>query len=122
MLEPTLSSILSTCFTPADHRTISVLSYFHAIFPSISKRTNNNLNIDHQSCIQSWDALLLLCAIAPYKVDVGVTFDQNLLTGPGSEDTVFEEVGKVLNGALVGFVQPDHHQHQRKEDKIAGIS
>jgi polynucleotide 5'-hydroxyl-kinase GRC3/NOL9 len=26
-----------------------------------------------------------------------------------------------LNGALVGFVQLNHHLHQRKEDKIAGI-
>jgi polynucleotide 5'-hydroxyl-kinase GRC3/NOL9 len=121
MLEPAPSSILSTSFTPADHRTISILSYFHATFPSIPKRTNNNLNIDPQACIQSWDASLPLCAIAPYEVDVGVAFDQIFLTGPGSEDIVFEEVGRVLNGALVGFVQLDHHQHQGKEDKIAGI-
>ncbi|KAF7775876.1 hypothetical protein Agabi119p4_4269 [Agaricus bisporus var. burnettii] len=120
-LEPAPSSVLSTSFTPADQRTISIISYFHAIFPSLSKRRNSYPNFDSQSCIQSWDVSLPLCAIAPYEVDVGVAFDQVILTGPGSEDVVFEEVGRVLNGALVGFIQLDHHQYQGKEDKSAGI-
>jgi polynucleotide 5'-hydroxyl-kinase GRC3/NOL9 len=79
---------------------------------------NNNQNINHHSSISLLGISFPLCSIPPYEIDVGVAFD---LTGPGSEDVMSEEVGRVLNGTLVGFMQLDHHLHQRKEDKIAGI-
>jgi len=111
VLESAPSSALSANFTPVDHRSLSILSYFHATFSSSSssslKLQNHEPNFDPLMA-QSWDTTLPLCAIRPFEVDVHTAFDQIILLGAGSEDVVPDELSKVLNGALVGFVRLDH--------------
>lgn len=111
ILEPAPPSILSTNYAPADHRTISILSYFHTIFPSLPLPPKDaNLNNFVQTTAQLWNTDLPLCAIPPYEVDVHTAFDQIILVGAGSEDVVPQELSRVLNGALVGFVKLDHQR------------
>ncbi|KXN92566.1 Polynucleotide 5'-hydroxyl-kinase GRC3 [Leucoagaricus sp. SymC.cos] len=102
-LESAPASVLSTNFTAADHRNLSILSHFHALLPS--RAPGHDLD---QLTAEAWDVSLPLCAVPPYEVDVRAAFDQIVLTGAGSEDVVPEELDKVLNGALVGFVGSDH--------------
>ncbi|KAF9442907.1 hypothetical protein P691DRAFT_738484 [Macrolepiota fuliginosa MF-IS2] len=113
ILEPAPLSILSTNYTPADHRTISLLSYFYATFspPAPPSRFTDVNQTFEQVTACGWDTTHPLCAIPPYEVDIHAAFDQIVLTGAGSEDVVPEELGRVLNGALIGFVKLDHHQH-----------
>jgi len=108
VLESAPSSTLSANYTPADHRSLSILSYFHATFSSLSslKLQSHEPNFDPLMA-QSWDTTLPLCAIRPFEVDVHAAFDQIILLGVGSEDVVPDELSKVLNGALVGFVRLD---------------
>jgi len=97
VLEPI--SMYSTGYNAADHRAISILSYFHARFPMDA--VPGELD---QVTARSWDVSRPLCAVPPYQVDCTVAFDRIILTGSGSEDVVEDEIGRVLNGALVGFV------------------
>jgi polynucleotide 5'-hydroxyl-kinase GRC3/NOL9 len=101
-LQPIVSSSSAAGYTPADHRTLSILSYFHASFPLdiISSLLN-------QITARFWDTSRPLCAIPPYEVDCTVAIDKVILTGAGSEDVVEEEISVVLNGAIVGMVRCD---------------
>jgi polynucleotide 5'-hydroxyl-kinase GRC3/NOL9 len=101
-LQSVVSSSSAAGYTPADHRTLSILSYFHARFPL--DITSSLLN---QVTAHSWDTGRPLCAIPPYEVDCTVAIDKAILTGAGSEDVVEEEIGVVLNGAIVGMVRCD---------------
>ena len=100
-LQPVISSS-SAGYTPADHRTLSILSYFHARF--LLDITSSLLN---QISARSWDTSRPLCVIPLYAVDCTVTIDKVILTGAGSEDVVEEEIGVVLNGTIVGMVGCD---------------
>ena len=101
-LQPVISSSSVAGYTPADHRALSILSYFHARFP---------LDIIPSQLDQitacSWDTSKPLCAIPPYEVDCTVAIDKVILAGAGSEDVVEEEIGIVLNAAIVGMVRCD---------------
>jgi polynucleotide 5'-hydroxyl-kinase GRC3/NOL9 len=98
-LEPIPSSILSTNYSPADHRNLSILSYFHAIFPSTA------FSIEPQQVTaSSWNTTLPLCAQSPYEVNWSSACEKFILTGPGAEDVVSSEIEHVLNCAIVGLV------------------
>ena len=101
-LQPVVSSSSAAGYTPADHRALSILSYFHARFPldTVSGQLD-------QITARSWDTSRPLCAIPPYEVDCTVAIDKVILSGAGSEDVVEEEIGTVLNGAIVGMVRCD---------------
>ena len=92
---------LSTNYSPADHRTLSILSYFHAVFPP------SNPSKLHQVCANSWNTALPLCAHPPYEVDWTVAFEKIVLAGAGMEDVIPSEIRRVLNGAIVGLVSCD---------------
>ena len=98
LLEPVVAPILSMNYTPADHRTISILSYFHCVFP-----TKNPRELQQVSAT-SWDTDLPLCARPPYEVDWSTAIDKFVLAGAGMEDVVAAEVKRVLNGAIIGLV------------------
>jgi polynucleotide 5'-hydroxyl-kinase GRC3/NOL9 len=98
-LDPTPPSVLSTNYSPADHRTLSILSYFHAAFPPTTE--DGELL---QVSATSWNTSLPLCAKPPFEVDWTMAFDAVVLTGAGSEDVVSSEIKRVLNGAVVGLV------------------
>ncbi|KAI0695740.1 hypothetical protein BC835DRAFT_1414719 [Cytidiella melzeri] len=93
----------STRFTPADHRNLSLLSYFHVVFPPNlhPKDALASLYAD------SWDTSLPLCAQVPYEVNVKAAFDAIVLVGPGAEDVVPSELARVLNGSIVGLISQE---------------
>jgi polynucleotide 5'-hydroxyl-kinase GRC3/NOL9 len=97
-LEPIAASILVNNYSPADHRIISILSYFHAVFPP--SRSSDFQQIS----ASSWDTALPLCARPPYEVDWTQALDKVFLTGTGMEDVIPSEIARVLNGAIVGLV------------------
>ncbi|RPD52858.1 hypothetical protein L226DRAFT_473738 [Lentinus tigrinus ALCF2SS1-7] len=93
-------SSLSSHYTAADQRNISMLSYFHAVFP------DDPPSSPHTSPIAvSWTTSLPLCAQPPYQVDCATAFDKLVLTGAGMEDVVPSEVHRALNCALVALVR-----------------
>jgi len=111
LLTPIPPSVLSTSYTAADHRALSILSYFHAVFPSPSRlatdiQSDTSLSFplsDLSLTAFTWDTSLPLLARPPYEVDSRV-FRHLALTGAGSEDVVSGEVGRVLNAAVIGLV------------------
>jgi polynucleotide 5'-hydroxyl-kinase GRC3/NOL9 len=101
MLEPIATELLSANYSPADYRTLSILSYFHAVFPPSDPRRLQ------QACAISWNTVLPLCARIPYEVDWTVAFQKVILIGSGMEDVVPSEIERVLNSAVVGLVRCD---------------
>jgi len=122
VLESAPSSALSANFTPADHRSLSILSYFHATFSSSPLRLQSHEPSFDRLMAQSWDTTLPLCVIRPFEVDVHTAFDQIVLSGAGSEDVVPDELSRVLNGALVGFVQLDRRFPLNTDSRADGSS
>ena len=103
LLEAILPSSISRQYTPADLRSLSVLSYFHAHFSS--KYLSTPL---FNTYATSWDTSLPLCAQPPYEVIANVkTLDLVILIGPDADDVVPSELHRVLNGAVVGLVSND---------------
>ncbi|KAJ7890501.1 hypothetical protein B0H14DRAFT_1106969 [Mycena olivaceomarginata] len=98
LLQPIAPSVLSTNYSASDHRSIAILSYFHAIFPQTAPRGLEQLTATR------WNTTLPLCAHPPYEVDWSLAFDRIALCGAGAEDVVPSEINRVLNGALVGLV------------------
>ncbi|KAJ7665412.1 hypothetical protein DFH06DRAFT_1470675 [Mycena polygramma] len=98
ILQPIPSSVLSTNYSASDHRSIAVLSYFHAVFPRTAPKALKQL------AATGWNTTLPLCAHPPYEVDWSLAFDRVVLCGAGAEDVVPSEITRVLNGALVGLV------------------
>ncbi|KAI5826819.1 hypothetical protein K523DRAFT_248177 [Schizophyllum commune Tattone D] len=92
-------------YTAADHRTLSILSYFHAEFPEVAQNADGpSLK---QLTAQTWNTARPLVAQLPYEVDVAQAVDVVVLMGAGAEDVPRSEVARVLNGAVVGLVVSD---------------
>ncbi|KAF8148814.1 hypothetical protein B0H34DRAFT_668226 [Crassisporium funariophilum] len=115
-LQPVVSSSSAAGYTPADHRALSILSYFHALFPH--ETVPSELD---QVTARSWNTSMPLCAIPPYEVDCMMAFDSVVLTGAGSEDVVDIEIGRVLNGAIVGLVSYEPGTAETKSISALGI-
>ena len=96
-----------TRYSAADHRAISMLSYFHSreIAVPISDITGE---FEPQSR-REWFTDLPLCAQPPWQVNWMEGVDHVVLIGSGAEDVVPSEVLRVLNGAIVGLVALDPH-------------
>jgi polynucleotide 5'-hydroxyl-kinase GRC3/NOL9 len=116
-LEPVAPYSTTARYTAADMRTLTILSYFHACFP---------LDVApgdlQQITAQAWDTSRPLCAVPPYEVDCSVALDKVVLTGAGSEDVVEEEIGRVLNGAIVGLVSCEPGTLDVADEKPGGSS
>ena len=91
-LRPILSSPLASYYTPADHRSLSILSYFHSIFPPRGREAI------------AWSTELPLCARAPWEVDCKEAIQRLVLIGAGFEDVVSEELEHALSCGIVGLV------------------
>ncbi len=119
-LEPISPTIMSTKFSPADRRTLSVLSYFHAVFP-VPLFSRDEL---HSEYATSWNTALPLCAQAPFELSAKDALDDVILIGPGSEDVVSSEIERVLNGAIVGLItcEPGAVDHAVDENTGATTS
>ncbi|KAF5344139.1 hypothetical protein D9758_008828 [Tetrapyrgos nigripes] len=105
MLEPITPS---ANYSAVDHRIITLLSYFYAIFP-VQESGWDDFAHDlteglHQITASAWNVSLPLCAMPPFEVDVSSVIDKVYLSGVGSEDVVSSEIERVLNGAVVGLV------------------
>lgn len=116
VLEPISPFSSAVGYNAADHRTLSILSYFHARFPMDAVPAGLD-----QVTARSWDVSRPLCAVPPYQIDCTVAFDKIMLTGSGSEDVVEEEIGRVLNGAIVAFVSCEPGTVERGAPTLAGI-
>lgn len=103
IIEPASRGFTTVGPTAADHRNLSTLSYFHALFPR-----HIIPGPLEQITARQWDVSRPLCAMPPFEVDCTTAFDKIILTGAGSEDVVADEVSRVLNGAVVGLVVCDH--------------
>ncbi|GLB33144.1 putative mRNA cleavage and polyadenylation factor CLP1 P-loop [Lyophyllum shimeji] len=100
-LQPIQPSVLSTNYSAADHRALALMSYFYADFSTSPPSPVDELP---QLTATTWRTSLPLVAQPPYEVDASRMFDNVVLTGAGTEDVVPTEVGRVLNGAIVGLV------------------
>ncbi|KAG6884901.1 hypothetical protein C0993_007358 [Termitomyces sp. T159_Od127] len=100
LLKPAPASMLSANFSAVDHRSLSIMSYFHAAFPSSTPPTDGFPQIT----ALTWHTSVPLCAIPPFEVDCVRAFDKVILTGAGTEDVVPSEIARVLNGGLVALV------------------
>ena len=98
VLEPITAPILTNNYSPADYRVLSMLSYFHAIFPPSRPKELQQISAS------SWNTELPLCARPPYEVDWTQALDRVFLVGAGMEDVIPSEIERVLNGAIVGLV------------------
>jgi len=116
VLEPISPYSSAAGYNAADYRSLSILSYFHARFP----RDAVPARLD-QVTARSWDVSRPLCAVPPYQVDCTIAFDKIMLTGSGSEDVVEEEIGRVLNAAIVAFVSCEPGTVERGAPTSAGI-
>ncbi|KAF4582699.1 Polynucleotide 5'-hydroxyl-kinase grc3 [Pleurotus pulmonarius] len=109
-LEPFVSSL---AYTAADQRSLSILSYFHAVF--LDRRGIGDTGSDFALTTPDlWDTSLPLCARFPFEVDCRTAFERVVLAGSDSDDVVPEQIHTVLNGALVALVAceegaPDAH-------------
>ncbi|KAG8883466.1 Polynucleotide 5'-hydroxyl-kinase grc3 [Tulasnella sp. 331] len=97
---------LANFFTPADTRAIGLMSYFHHTHAT--------------SQTTGWQTDVSLLATAPYAVDVNMAFDAILLTGPGSEDVVHEEVLRALNCAVVALVEDENSKDTFGDHESSG--
>ena len=95
---------ISYHYTAADQRTLSMLSYFHAIF--LSRCPTSPLT---SPIAATWNSTLPLCAQHPYEVEARTAFDRFFLAGAGTEDVVAAEVPRALTCSVVGLVscQPE---------------
>ena len=117
ILQSPVSTGNTARFTPADHRNISLLSYFHAVFaPDVSP--DGALTSTYAT---SWKTSLPLCAQIPYEINVQDAIDAIILVGAGAEDVVPAELSRVLNGALVGLVSYDSTLEEATRDPITGL-
>jgi polynucleotide 5'-hydroxyl-kinase GRC3/NOL9 len=91
-------TILSTRYTPAECRALSTLSYFHA----------KTLSCEATHSHPRWETIVPLCAQPPYEIDIKTAFDQVILAVNGMEDIVRSEIDRVLNGAIVAFVEENN--------------
>ncbi|VDC04021.1 unnamed protein product [Peniophora sp. CBMAI 1063] len=91
-------------YTAADHRALALLSYFHAVFPPPPTSSEDATS---QRTVLKWDTRLPLCAMPPYELDARTAIREAVLIGAGMEDVVPAEIGRVLNGGLVGLLQSD---------------
>ncbi|KAI8984899.1 hypothetical protein BD414DRAFT_417604 [Trametes punicea] len=97
-----VSSVVAAYYTAADHRNVSIMSYFHATFPQGPPSS------PYASLLPtSWNTSIPLCAQPPYEVDCQVAVDRVILTGAGMEDVVPQEVHRALNCAVVGLISCD---------------
>ncbi|KAJ6518830.1 hypothetical protein C8R45DRAFT_6650 [Mycena sanguinolenta] len=98
LLQSIPPSVLSANYSASDHRAISILSYFHSIFPRAAP------NALEQVTAIRWNTAIPLCGQPPYEIDWTLAFDRIALCGAGVEDVVPSEISRVLNGGLVGLV------------------
>ncbi|KAG1741452.1 uncharacterized protein EDB91DRAFT_1130530 [Suillus paluster] len=95
-------SLTSTDFNAVDQRNLSILSYFHAIYPSNTPPPSTPFR---QTTATKWDTSHPLCAWYPYEVYWSQAFDQVILIGAGYEDVIPSEISNVLNRTIVGLVE-----------------
>jgi polynucleotide 5'-hydroxyl-kinase GRC3/NOL9 len=105
---PEISS--ATRYSAADHRAISMLSYFHSReIAAPTPITTGGCDEGEPHSRREWFTDLPLCAQLPWEVDWTEGLDHVVLIGSGAEDVIPSEVLRVLNGAIVALVALDPH-------------
>ena len=98
-----------TRYSAADHRAISMLSYFHSREISVPISDITGEYVEEPQSRREWFTDLPLCAQPPWEINWMEGLDHVVLIGSGAEDVVPSEVLRVLNGAIVGLVALDPH-------------
>ncbi|KAG2363721.1 hypothetical protein BDR07DRAFT_1569219 [Suillus spraguei] len=82
-LEAISPNLTNTHFNAVDQRNLNILSYFHAIFPSIASASFPSASaLLHQMTANKWETSHPLCARYPYEVDWSRAFRQVILIDP----------------------------------------
>ncbi|KAG1895242.1 uncharacterized protein F5891DRAFT_1059852 [Suillus fuscotomentosus] len=98
-LEAISPNLANAHFNAVDQRNLNILSYFYAIFPSITSMSFPYPSAPlRQMTATKWRPLIL-------SVDWSRAFDQVILIGAGYEDVIPSEISNVLTGAIVGLVE-----------------
>ncbi|KAG5649960.1 hypothetical protein H0H81_001316 [Sphagnurus paluster] len=92
-------------YAAGDYLVLNILSYFHAAFSSSGPSTSSSLSLFQDAQAHRWHTALLLRAVSPYAVSTAHALVAVILVRAGSEDVVPVEIGRVLNGAIVGIVE-----------------
>lgn len=123
VLEQIPPSVLSSRYTASDLRLLSLLSYFHASFPSPSSSSSAlspSLSSSAVSLLASrWDFSTPIFARRPWAVDPAKAFSKGVyLVGPGSEEVEGELVWRALEGAIVGVVAVEEDEDQAASSSV----
>ncbi|KAH6869725.1 hypothetical protein BKA70DRAFT_366906 [Coprinopsis sp. MPI-PUGE-AT-0042] len=111
--DPIHVGALSKRWTSADWRTLSLMSWFYGVFsepPSSSTRSSG------QRMIARWNIASPLLCHPPLEVSIHEALDRLVLGGAGYEDVIPGEVGRVVNGAIVGVVVRDRLEEGDEEE------
>ena len=103
---PSTVAPLHALYTPADQLCYqSSLASPRCCPNAISgdRRPSSTTSLE-QITASSWRAALPLCSYVPCAVDWRVALDRIPFVGSSAEDLILAEVGRVLNGVLVGLV------------------
>lgn len=84
-----VESPLQARYTAADHRMISMISYFHSRGEG------------------GWDFSVPLLAMPPWQVELGTTIKRVYLVGEGADAVLEEDLSLALNGSIVALVERD---------------
>jgi polynucleotide 5'-hydroxyl-kinase GRC3/NOL9 len=122
---------LSKKWTSADWRTVGLMSWFYGDFdhgslttisnpgstsaPGSSSRQGGRQN-QRQRTIKKWNVASPLLCQPPLEVCLPQALDKLVLSGAGYEDVVPGEVGRVVNGGLVGVAVRDRDQDANYPD------
>ncbi|KAH6869602.1 hypothetical protein BKA70DRAFT_1131662 [Coprinopsis sp. MPI-PUGE-AT-0042] len=102
--DPIHFGALSKRWTSADWRTLSLMSWFYGVF---SEAPSSLTRPSSQHMIMRWNISEPLLCQPPLEASIHEALDRLVLCGAGYEDVPPGEVGRVVNGAIVGVVVRD---------------
>lgn len=104
-LEQIPPSTLASRYTASDLRTLSLLAYFHAVFPVPPSVASLPGSLSASPLATRWDFSVPLVARRPWAVDPTKAFKNGVfLVGPGAEEVEAPLVWRALEGGIVGLV------------------
>jgi polynucleotide 5'-hydroxyl-kinase GRC3/NOL9 len=104
-LSPVGGTPLAARWTASDLRLLSLITYFHAQFPT--PLFSDPMSADASPLAESWHFDLPLVAHRPWAVDWTKAFTAVYLAGAGAEDIIPSLVWDALAISLVALVAPD---------------
>lgn len=110
------SSPLDSKWSAADLRTLSFISYFHAMFPSTTTTSSSYASTHSNTFPSSWDFSAPLVARTPFAVDWTVAQRQVAGVHLLDSDVPYEQVLYALNGSVVALLTSQQPDQEEEED------